>query len=58
DERQFCSPGFNMPVGLFQRGAHGTFPQYHTSADDLSFIRAEHLAHSYDMLMEVIDVVE
>ena len=58
DERQFCSPGFNMPVGLFQRGAHGTFPQYHTSADDLDFIRAEHLAHSYDMLTDVIEVVE
>ncbi|TPI50210.1 DUF4910 domain-containing protein [Mesorhizobium sp. B2-9-1] len=58
DERQFCSPGFNMPVGLFQRGAHGTFPQYHTSADDLDFIRPEHLAHSYDMLAGVIDVVE
>ena len=58
DERQFCSPGFNMPVGLFQRGAHGTFAQYHTSADDLDFIRPEHLAHSYDMLADVIDVVE
>src|SRR5262249_39102452 len=54
DERQFCSPGFNLPVGLFQRSAHGQFPQYHTSADDMSFIRAEHLGASYRMLMDVI----
>jgi aminopeptidase-like protein len=58
DERQFCSPGFNLPVGLFQRSAHGSFPQYHTSADDLNFIRPEHLAESYRMLTDVIDIVE
>jgi aminopeptidase-like protein len=58
DERQFCSPGFNLPVGLFQRSAHGSFPEYHTSADDLDFMRPEHLAGSYRMLMDVIDIVE
>jgi aminopeptidase-like protein len=58
DERQFCSPGFNLPVGLFQRSAFGTFPQYHTSADNLDFIKPEHLASSYHMLMDVIEVVE
>ncbi|MDW6021584.1 DUF4910 domain-containing protein [Mesorhizobium sp. BAC0120] len=58
DERQFCSPGFNLPVGLFQRSAFGTFPEYHTSADNLDFISSEHLASSYRMLMDVIDIVE
>jgi aminopeptidase-like protein len=58
DERQFCSPGFNLPVGLFQRSAFGTFPQYHTSADNLDFIRPEHLAGSFQMIMEAIDIVE
>ena len=43
DERQYCSPGFNLPVGLFQRSQFGTIPQYHTSADNLDFIRPEHL---------------
>lgn len=58
DERQFCSPGFDMPVGLFQNSAYGTFPQYHTSADDLEFIRPEHLGRSFSLIMQAIDIVE
>lgn len=58
DERQYCSPGFDLPVGLFQRSMFGTIPQYHTSADDLGFIRREHLAQSYRLISEIIDVVE
>ncbi len=58
DERQYCSPGFNLPVGLFQRSQFGTFPEYHTSADNLDFIRPEHLAHSYRMIAAVLEIVE
>jgi aminopeptidase-like protein len=58
DERQYCSPGFNLPVGLFQRSRFGTFPEYHTSADDLNFIRPEHLADSYRMIAAAIEIVE
>jgi aminopeptidase-like protein len=58
DERQFCSPGFNLPVGLFQRSTFATFPEYHTSADNLDFIRPEYLADSYRLLMDAIDIVE
>lgn len=58
DERQFCSPGFDMPVGLLQNSAFGTFPEYHTSADNLDFIAPEHLARSFNLLMEAIDTVE
>jgi aminopeptidase-like protein len=58
DERQYCSPGFDLPVGLFQRSKFGEIPEYHTSADDLSFISAEHLAQSYRMIVETIDIIE
>jgi aminopeptidase-like protein len=58
DERQYCSPGFNLPVGLFQRSKYGTIPQYHTSADNLAFIRPEHLLESYSMIVKTINVIE
>jgi aminopeptidase-like protein len=58
DERQYCSPGFNLPVGLFQRSGFGTISQYHTSADDLKFIKPEYLAESYRAIAETIDVIE
>jgi aminopeptidase-like protein len=58
DERQYCSPGFNLPVGLFQRSMFGAFPQYHNSGDDLDFISADHLADSYRLIATIIEVVE
>ncbi|KAA5612002.1 DUF4910 domain-containing protein [Rhodovastum atsumiense] len=58
DERQFCSPGFNLPVGLFQRSRFGSFPEYHTSGDNLSFVRPEHLASSYRTITAAIDIIE
>jgi aminopeptidase-like protein len=58
DERQYCSPGFNLPVGLFQRSGFGTVPQYHTSADNLESIRADHLRESYRLIAMTINVIE
>jgi aminopeptidase-like protein len=58
DERQYCSPGFNLPVGLFQRSQFGKIPQYHTSDDDLSFIAPHHLKLSYQLIVNAIGVVE
>lgn len=58
DERQFCSPGFNLPVGMLQRSQWGAFPEYHTSGDDLTFIKASHLQHSYELIARAIDVLE
>jgi aminopeptidase-like protein len=58
DERQYCSPGFNLPVGLFQRSLHGTFPEYHTSADNLDFIKPNHLADSLKIILDTIDILE
>jgi aminopeptidase-like protein len=58
DERQYCSPGFNLPVGCLMRSVWGTFPEYHTSADNLDFIRPEKLAGSLRVCAAVIDVLE
>jgi aminopeptidase-like protein len=58
DERQYCSPGFNLPVGLFQRSKFGSIAQYHTSADNLQFIAPDHLALSYRLIAATIDVIE
>ena len=57
DERQYCSPGFDLPVGTLSRTPHGLFPEYHSSADDLSLVRPEALAASYRAALEIIDVV-
>lgn len=58
DERQYCSPGFNLPVGLLQRSKYGRFPQYHTSADNLTFITPENLAESLNIVSQVLYIVE
>lgn len=58
DERQYCSPGFDLAVGSLQRSCWGTFPEYHTSADNLDFIRPEHLVRSMGLVREILDVLE
>lgn len=58
DERQFCSPAFNLPVGCFMRTPHGEFPEYHTSADDLKLVRASSLKDSLTRALTVVDVIE
>ena len=58
DERQFCSPGYNMGVGRLTRGVHGEYPEYHTSADNLGFIQDEALAESLELLTEVVESLE
>ncbi|HNU83973.1 MAG TPA: DUF4910 domain-containing protein [Thermoanaerobaculia bacterium] len=58
DERQYCSPGFDLPVGLLSRTSWGRFPEYHTSADDLDFIRPEALAGSLAVYRAVAGVLE
>lgn len=58
DERQYCSPGINLPVGCFMRTPNGRYPQYHTSADDLSLVSASSLGESLLQLLRVIQVVE
>ena len=58
DERQYCSPGYDLAVGLFQRSQFATFPEYHTSADNLDFIAPEHLAASFRWIVEALDIID
>ncbi len=58
DERQFCSPGFDLPVGTLMRTPHGEFDGYHTSADSLDRIRPESLADAVDTCLALVDVLE
>jgi aminopeptidase-like protein len=58
DERQFCSPGFNLPVGSLTRTPYGQYPEYHTSADNLEFVKPQALESSLAMYREVVRVLE
>ena len=58
DERQYCSPGFNLPVGCLMRSVWGTFPEYHTSADNLDFIEPLQLARSVRVCVGVLNLLE
>ena len=58
DERQFCSPGFNLPAGRLSRSVYGEYPEYHTSADDLNFVNRSSLADSFEKIMNLFSVLE
>ena len=58
DERQYCSPGFDLPVGCLSRTPYARYPQYHTSADDLDLVRPEHLQDTLEACWEVVGVLE
>ncbi len=58
DERQYGSPGISLAVGCLMRSPHGTFPEYHTSADNLGFIQPESLADTRSKALEAFEVLE
>ena len=58
DERQFGSPGFDLPVGRLTRTPHGEYPEYHTSGDDLDLVRPASLAQSLDVLDAVVRTLD
>jgi aminopeptidase-like protein len=58
DERQYCSPGFNLAVGCLSRTQHGKFSEYHTSADNLDFVKPDSLADSLSLCLRIFGVLE
>ncbi len=58
DERQYCSPGFNLPVGCLMRSPHNSFPEYHTSADNLNFVQPQYLRESFSKCITIVNILE
>jgi aminopeptidase-like protein len=58
DERQFCSPGIDMPVGNLTRIPYSEYPEYHTSADNVSFISEKALEDSYHIFKRIFQFIE
>jgi aminopeptidase-like protein len=58
DERQYCSPGFDLPVGCLMRSPDDSFPEYHTSADDPALVRPQYLEESFNIYRRVVELLE
>jgi aminopeptidase-like protein len=58
DERQFCSPGINLPMGALSRTPADEFPEYHSSADNLDFVRPDALGSAFGVVMRIFDALE
>lgn len=58
DERQYCSPGFDLPVGSIVRGMYGEYPEYHTSLDNKSLLSFKALEEMLELYCGIVDVME
>lgn len=58
DERQFCSPGINLPIGRLTRTPNGCYPEYHTSADNLTIVHPECMADTIESCLDIVELFE
>lgn len=58
DERQFCSPGINLPMGRLTRTPNACYDEYHSSADNLDFVKAASLSHSFNVSLDILNILE
>jgi len=58
DERQFGSPGIDLPVGRLTRSVNGGYPEYHSSADNLDLVTEERLAESVEVVTEIVQTLD
>jgi len=58
DERQYCSPGADLPVVSIMRTAYGLYPEYHTSKDDMSILSALGFSKSYYLIQKALEIIE
>lgn len=58
DERQYCSPGYNLPMGSLMRTMYGVYPEYHTSLDNKDFISFSAMSHTIDLYLKIVKAIE